>query len=285
MKSVRYVWPDSPGAAARMQAEWAAYRLPVARGGDVARLHHRLQDLRPSRLGVVGPAERVVGRRRLGQAGEQGRLVEREILRVHAEVRLGRGVDPVRLLPEVDVVQVRREDAVLAPLLVELNREARLGELSAERLLRREVEVAYELLLDRGRPLRDPARGDVALQRAHDPDVVDPVVLVEAPVLGVDDRLAHHGTDPLQRDGSSVAGRAEQPEPRAVARQEDARLGRALRLEAVRGCTSTRRRVRRRRSRPHTRRRTRRRRRLRSAAPVSSSALPCARCPLPCDVR
>jgi len=39
---------------------------------------------------------------------------------VHAEVRAGGGLDPVRLLAEVDVVQVRREDAVLAPAAVEL---------------------------------------------------------------------------------------------------------------------------------------------------------------------
>ena len=92
--------------------------------------------LRPARFRGVRPVERVVRRRRLRQPGEERRLLEREILGVHAEVRLGRGLDPVRLLAEVDVVEVGREDAVLAPLLVELDREAALGELAAERLLR-----------------------------------------------------------------------------------------------------------------------------------------------------
>ena len=150
-----------------------------------------------------------------------------------AEVRVGGGLDPVRLLAEVDVVEVRGEDAVLAPLLVELNREAGFGELPAERLLRREVEVADELLLDRRPALSDPARRDVALQRAHDPDVVDAVVRVEAAVLGVDDRLPHHGADPPQGDGLASPARAEQPESRPVPGHEDARLRSALRLEAV----------------------------------------------------
>src|SRR5262245_47570915 len=98
------------------------------------------------------------------------------------------GFDPVGLLAEVDVVEISGEDAVLAPVAVELDREARLGELPAERLLRGEIEVADELLLDGRAALRDPAGRDVALQRSQDSDVVDPVVLVEPAVLDGDDR-------------------------------------------------------------------------------------------------
>ncbi len=152
---------------------------------------------------------------------------------MHPEVRAGGGLDPVRLLAEVDVVEIGGEDAVLAPLLVELDGKAGLGEFPADRLLRGEVEVADELLLDRRAALRVPACRDVALQRPHDPDVVDAVRLVEAAVLGVDDRLPHHRADPPQRDGLAHPARAEQPEPRAVAGNEDARTSRAVRLEAV----------------------------------------------------
>ncbi len=152
---------------------------------------------------------------------------------MRAEVRVGGGLDSVRLLPEVDVVQVRREDAVLAPAAIELDGEARLGELPAEALLRAEIEVADQLLLDRRAALREVARRHVGLQRPQDPDVVDPVVLVEAAVLGVDDRASHDGTDPPERDGHPVAARAEDPQPRAVAGEEDARVSRAVRLDAV----------------------------------------------------
>ena len=152
---------------------------------------------------------------------------------MHSEVGASSGLDPVGLLPEVDVVEVRSEDAVLAPLLVELDGEAALGELPAERLLRAEVEVAHELLLDRRRALCEPARRDVALQRSDDPEVVDAAVLVEAAVLDGDDRLPHHRTDPPQRDGLAVAARTEQSQMSAVAVEEDARPSGPVRLEAV----------------------------------------------------
>src|SRR5262249_47656573 len=149
----------------------------------------------------------------LRQPREERGLLEREARGVHAEVGARRGFDPVGLAPEVDVVQVRREDAVLAPATVELYREAALRELAAERLLRAAVEVAHELLLDRRGTLRELAGGDVGLERPHDPDVVDAVVLVEAAVLGVDDRATQDRADALERDGEPGAACAEQPEP------------------------------------------------------------------------
>jgi hypothetical protein len=147
----------------------------------------------------------------LRQAREERRLLEREILRVHPEVRVGRSLDPVRLLAEIDVVEICLEDPVLAPVAIELDCEAGLGELPADRLLRAEVEVADELLLDRRRALRESARRYVAPQRPNDPDVVDPVVLVEPPVLDSDDRLLHDGADPVQRDGLAYPVCTEQP--------------------------------------------------------------------------
>src|SRR4051794_8689348 len=152
---------------------------------------------------------------------------------MHAEVRVRGCLDPVGPVPEVDVVEVRGEDAVLAPLLVELDREAAFRDLPADRLLRAEVEVADELLLDRRAALRDPTGRDIALERPQDPDVVDPVVRVEAAVLGVDDRLPHHRADAVQRDGLAYAARAEQSEPGAVTGDEDARMSRSVSLEAV----------------------------------------------------
>src|SRR3954447_9684590 len=152
---------------------------------------------------------------------------------MHAEVRARGCLDPVGPVPEVDVVEVRGEDAVLAPLLVELDRKAAFRDLPADRLLWTEVEVADELLLDRRAALRDPAGRDVALERSQDPDVIDPVVRVEAAVLGVDDRLPHRRADAVQRDGLAYAARAEQSESCAVAGDEDARASRSARLEAV----------------------------------------------------
>jgi len=49
--------------------------------------------------------------------------------------------------------------------------------------------------------LDDAAREDVVFERTEDPDEVDPVVRVEAPVFGVDYRLPHERADAVEPDG------------------------------------------------------------------------------------
>src|SRR3989454_5446508 len=59
-------------------------------------------------------------------------------------------------------------------------------------------DVAGELHRDGGRPLRTSQGHDVGLERAEDTPVVDPVVRVEALVLGGDERLPHRERDLVQ---------------------------------------------------------------------------------------
>ena len=145
-------------------------------------------------------SRRVVSRRRLRQSREQRRLCERELLRRLREVRLRRGLDTVGLAAVVDLVQVRRQDLLLRPLVGELHGEARFAQLPRERALSRDVEVAHELLRDRRAALHDLALADVGPEGAGDADGVDPAVLPVALVLDRNRRLADPRADLVRRD-------------------------------------------------------------------------------------
>ncbi len=162
------------------------------------------------RPGLVG-GDRVVGRRGLHEAGEHGRLLERQIRRGLGEVDLRGGEDPVRVVPEVGLVEVPLEDLVLGELLLDGHREAGLGELAAGGLLGGgddlvdgfgvELERAAHVLHgDGGGALLDAAGGVVGDEGAHDAAVVDAVVLVEPRVLGGDHGLLHDGRDLVEFD-------------------------------------------------------------------------------------
>ena len=188
----------------------------------------------PERRGRV--AERVVARRRLRQAGEERRLLERQLLRRAREVRLGGGLDPVGVIAVEHLVHVRGQDPVLRPLARQLDREARLGELALERPLAREVEVPHELLRDRRAALDDLAGADVRDDGARDADGIDAAVLVEAPVLDRDGRLRHPRADLAARHRRAVALRGDDAELRAVRRVDERVLAdgdRAQRVEVA----------------------------------------------------
>src|SRR5438876_9565209 len=98
------------------------------------------------------------------------------------EIRLRGGLDAVGVIAVVDGVQVADEDLVLRPAAAELDRETRLLDLALEGALAAGIEVAHELLRDRGSAFDDLAGADVTPESAGDPDVVDAAGLVEAAV-------------------------------------------------------------------------------------------------------
>src|SRR5262249_60552440 len=105
------------------------------------------------------------------------------------EVRSGRALDAIGAVREVNGVQVRREDAVLVPVLLELPGERRLLQLARDRAVVAGQLVLHELLRDRRAALNRRLVLDVGEQSAAHPADVDPAMLVEAPVLRRDDRL------------------------------------------------------------------------------------------------
>ena len=159
-----------------------------------------------ARLEAVG-VKRVVDRRRVGDAHEQGRLGEGELARVLVEVGDARGLDAVGAVAVVDGVEVHVEDLVLRVLLLHLDGDVGLADLAAQRVLEllvREHGVADELLGDGGAAARVTAARDLAHHGAHDALGVDAVVVVEALVLGCDDALLHVVGDLVERHRAAV---------------------------------------------------------------------------------
>ena len=141
--------------------------------------------------GSVGVRHRVQDLGRLDQPGEQRGLPDRELLRIGlAEVPLGRRLDAVSTVPEVDDVQVALEDLVLRHLVLEPDREHGLADLRLEVALLGVSHRVLDELLGDGRPaLLDLARVEVLEQRARRALVVDATVLVEAAVLDREHRV------------------------------------------------------------------------------------------------
>ena len=159
-----------------------------------------------------------------------------ELLRALLEVRARGLLDPVRAVAEVDRVEVRGEDPVLAPALLELPGERRLAHLARERPLVADVRVLDELLRDRRAALDDALLADVLPERAADAAHVDAVVLEEALVLDRDDRLAHDRRDVLGVTRTRLSSpRSTASTRRAVRRVDDRVDVRVLRCRVERG--------------------------------------------------
>ena len=161
-----------------------------------------------------------------------------QVPRVLREVRLRGRLDPVCLVSVVDLVQVRRQDALLRPRAVELRRQARLLHLPLHGPLPRDVEVAHELLRDRRPALHDRAGADVGDGRSRDALDVDAAVLEEATVLDRDRRLADPERHLIGLDGLTVSLGRNRSEQRAVGRVQERVLAdadRPQRAQVARG--------------------------------------------------
>ena len=156
-------------------------------------------------------------RRCLGQAGQQGRLGQSQVLRPLREVRLRRRFDPVGTVAVEHLVDVRVQDPALRLLASNLDRQARLRRLAAERLRRfLDVEVACELLRDRRSALHDVTRAHVRPQRSNDAGIIERAVRPEAAILDRDRRLRHPLAHVGEVDGLAVLFGRDRPEQGAV---------------------------------------------------------------------
>ena len=130
-----------------------------------------------------------------GNRGQGRRLGDVEVAHRLAEVALGRGLDAVASISEIDLVEVQLEDLVLRVVLLDLPRDLRLAKLPAQGLVPSADVLGHrfarELHRDGRESLRHAHLEHVVLDRAEDPDPVDPVVLVEPLVFGADERRPH----------------------------------------------------------------------------------------------
>jgi hypothetical protein len=159
--------------------------------GHVPEFVHPRQHLVAAFAGSLRVLDGVVVRRRLHQSGEHGRLGQREVGRVHAEVPLGGGLDAVGAAAEVHDVEVPGENLGLRVLLLEGQRHTRLPELPADALLGRgqpllrgrrrlEQRLLDQLLGDGGAALHHRPRQHVAERGPRGALHVEAPVLVEA---------------------------------------------------------------------------------------------------------
>ena len=202
-------WPpyvDSALIFGNRGSLWSACSASAASMAPVA--DHAPQDVGVPLVQVLlgGLAvRRVVAGGVVQDAGQDGALLEVQVLGGDVEVRLRRGLDAVRAAAEVDRVEVALEDLLLALLALELQGEDRLLGLAGQAAFLGEVEDLDVLLGDRGRTLRRVAAG-VAEGRPDDALRVDPLVGPERLVLGRDDGVLDVLRHLLQGDGLAVLG-------------------------------------------------------------------------------
>ncbi|KWT96882.1 hypothetical protein APY03_2088 [Variovorax sp. WDL1] len=164
------------------QAQRFQLRFGRLRRADGAGRHHAVQHMELTDARTARVAHRVVGARRLGQAGQHGGLRERDLPQRLAEVALrGRG-EAIGAMAEEDLVQVDLENLVLAQVLLEPEGQQRLQDLALQGPLGAQVDVARHLLRDGGGALVH-AMPQVGQHRAQQALGIDARVLVEAGVF------------------------------------------------------------------------------------------------------
>src|SRR5690606_16574495 len=158
----------------------------------------------PAGHGALGIDQGVEGGGRLGQAGDQGQLIEGQFANGLAVVGLGGGLHAVGAAPEVDQVGVEGEDFLLVEFLFDAQGEEDLIELADEALLGGEEKVARQLHGDGAAPGLDFPGGGELDGGAGEAGDVHPVVVVETVIFrgenGVDEILGNI----LEADGGAA---------------------------------------------------------------------------------
>ncbi len=196
---------DRAGAGLRRDARRMRERGLFAAGRDEMQVGHGGEhDVRPL-FGAVEIARRRQPRRRLHQAGEQGRFRQAHILGVFAEIALRGLLDAVGAGAEIDAVEIELEYLRLGEFALQPDREHRLLQLAMDGALLRQEKILRQLLRDGGGALRHAAVQDIGDERARDAVRIDAVMLVEAAILDGDESLRHVARQFLQRQHGAAA--------------------------------------------------------------------------------
>ena len=181
---------DVAGAGHRRRRV-AQCRLNLAFGNE-AGFHHVVEHVHRARARAAGRfTVRRVFRRRLEQAGQHRGLGEAHVLQGLAEIVIGRRHRAEGAAAHIGAVEIELENVVLAEMALEPQRQERLVHFALQRALVGEEQVLGELLGDGGAALRVAAAARIRHESARRADRVDAPMLVEAPVLGGDQRLDH----------------------------------------------------------------------------------------------
>ncbi len=187
---------------------------------DRAIFLHPAQDIGEALLRALGMAVRAVVIRPLGQPGERRALGEGQF-RCGLSVIAARGkLDSPRVPPEIDGVEIKLENLVLAERLLDPRGEDHLADFALVSQVISDQEVLDHLLGDGRSALRAAGAGEIGDHGANEPALVNALVLVEALVFGRHERLLHMlryvlegNPDPpilrLEHFGETPAGRVE----------------------------------------------------------------------------
>ncbi len=144
------------------------------------------------RSAFSGLSTRRIGHGAFGQAGQQSRLGQGQILGVLAEIKLRCGLEAVHSAAQIDLVAVEGEDLLLGEGALDLDGEICLLNFAGGGALGREKQVARQLHGERGCALRAAVAADVVPGGAGDAEDIDAPVRLEVLVFNGDDGLAQH---------------------------------------------------------------------------------------------
>ena len=168
-------------------------RAGVLGGGDGAGLLHGVQHQMRPFLGFFRLVDGAVVGRALQAGGQHGGLGDGELGRRLVVEAPRRGLQPVGPAAEVDPGKVHPQDLLFGVALLQLHGQHDLLGLALHGLVGGQEQVSRQLLGDGGGALHDPALGEVLGEGARHADGVEPLVLIEAPVLDGDEGGGHIG--------------------------------------------------------------------------------------------
>ena len=205
LRNVRRIDCDDRPVPARRKRR--VERCVVARLIDLAQFEHATQHIGPSLSCPRGARNGVVERGRPRQPGDQRSVRQRQVAYALVEINLRRGADTVRALPEEDSIQIERQDLLLGEFPLQPQCEEHFLQLSSQRALGGQDRIACELHRDRAAAFAHATGRHVGDHRARQALPVDARMLVEAIVLGGEERIDQHGRNlrPGERDTALLA--------------------------------------------------------------------------------
>src|SRR5215813_8876806 len=129
--------------------------------------------------------------RTLGHAGKKRAFLERELVRRLAEIAARRHLDAPGAAAEINGIEIKLENLPLAQRVLDPRRQNHLADLALVGQVFAYQQVLDDLLGDGRAALRAPGRGKIADEGADQAALVDPLVLIEAFVLGREKSLLH----------------------------------------------------------------------------------------------
>ena len=204
-------------------------------GFNVSLGRHPSEDVVPPLFGSFGEAARraVVGIR--NRRGKGCGFHDGEVRGIFPEIALGSGGDAVVTAAEVNAIDVELENALLAAdAFLNALGEEDFGEFPAHGPVLQLKGLAGKLLGDGRGALIEAFRPHAVVDGPEDADVIDPVVLVEAAVLGGEEGVHKMLRDIVERDGPPVL-HEDPPELTAVSVENAARHFHFLQLREIEG--------------------------------------------------